>query len=97
MDVTDSATLKNILTSSLGIKIVVEKKREIYFIDNVKFHIDYLSALGNFVEIEASNINHPYISQEELRDQCEYFKNAFSIRKQDLIDVSYSDMLLAMI
>src|SRR5438034_9293492 len=43
--------LKQILTQSLGIKIIVEKKREIYFIENVKFHIDEVPALGSFVEI----------------------------------------------
>src|SRR3954447_17925253 len=32
--------LKNILTNALGIKAVVDKRRRIYFIDNVKFHFD---------------------------------------------------------
>src|SRR5947207_2038982 len=36
--VEDAKSLKGALSRSLGIKIVVEKKREIYFIDNVKFH-----------------------------------------------------------
>ena len=40
--------LKNLLTKALGIKVVVDKKREIYFIDNVKFHIDSVVNLGNF-------------------------------------------------
>ena len=32
--------LKKILEHSLGVKVVVDKKRKIYFIDNVKFHFD---------------------------------------------------------
>ena len=32
--------LKEILTLQLGVKITVDKKRKIYFIDNVKFHFD---------------------------------------------------------
>ena len=33
-------TLKTILTKSNGIKVIVDKLRRIYFIDNVKFHFD---------------------------------------------------------
>jgi len=33
--------------------VTVEKIREIYFIDTVKFHLDTVSDLGYFVEIEA--------------------------------------------
>src|SRR4051812_43904611 len=50
--VPDSA-LKDILSQSLGVLVVVEKQREIYFIDNLKFHIDVVENLGSFVEIEA--------------------------------------------
>ncbi|MBO9681697.1 MAG: CYTH domain-containing protein, partial [Flavisolibacter sp.] len=32
--------LKEVLSKALGIKTVVDKKRKIYFIDNVKFHFD---------------------------------------------------------
>src|ERR1700749_788478 len=37
--VRDAGTLKQVLTHALGIKVTVVKKREIYFIDNVKFHL----------------------------------------------------------
>src|SRR5262249_28939205 len=65
----DAKTLKEILSKSLGIKIVVEKKREIYFIENVKFHIDEIASLGSFVEIEASDL-YRNISKQELQNQC---------------------------
>ena len=47
------STLKALLSHALGILVVVEKQREIYFIDNVKFHIDAVNGLGHFIEIEA--------------------------------------------
>lgn len=93
IEVTDSASLKDLLAKSLGIKVVVSKKREIYFIKNVKFHIDTLTQLGNFVEIESSNKNHP-LSIQTLQEQCNFYKNEFGIRDEDLIHVSYSDMLM---
>src|SRR5688572_29634364 len=41
--VPDAAGLKEVLTKSMGIKVVVKKSREIYYIGNVKFHIDEVS------------------------------------------------------
>ena len=75
------------------ILIQVNKIREIYFIGNVKFHIDKIKNLGNFVEIEASSREN-LISEEKLREQCNYYKNLLKIPDNDLIKYSYSDMLL---
>jgi len=86
------AALKDLLSAALGIKVVVKKKREIYYIDNVKFHIDQIEGLGEFVEIEASNKSKD-LPIEQLRGQCDFYMRAFGIRDEDLIDVSYSDML----
>ena len=92
--VEDAKGLKEVLTKSMGIKVVVQKEREIYYIGNVKFHIDLVPGLGSFVEIEAGNILAD-LSQEQLKEQCDFYLNEFKIRPEDLIDVSYSDMLLA--
>ena len=94
MQVTDSDGLKDILTKSLGIKVMVDKKREIYYIRNVKFHIDYLMYLGIFVEIEASNKTQA-LSLDTLHEQCNFYRKAFQISDEDLINISYSDMLLS--
>jgi predicted adenylyl cyclase CyaB len=91
--VADANTLKQTLTNALGVKIAVVKKREIYFIGNVKFHIDELESLGTFVEIEASNKTED-LPVEKLQEQCEYYRKAFEIRDEDLLQYSYSDMLL---
>ena len=88
-------SLKEILTASLGIKIVVRKKREIYFIKNVKFHIDEVEGLGNFAEIEASDL-YADISKQELQKQCDFYLSELKIREEDLVSVSYSDMLFAL-
>ena len=45
--------LKKILALQLGITVVVDKLRKIYFINNIKFHFDTVDALGNFIEVEA--------------------------------------------
>jgi len=93
--VPDAAGLKKALASANGIKIVVEKIREIYYIGNVKFHIDKVPGLGSFVEIEAGNITAPALDATKLQAQCDYYLAAFGIRDTDLVDVSYSDLLMA--
>lgn len=89
--VEDAKGLKESLAKSNGVKTIVTKKREIYFIDNVKFHIDEVPGLGDFIEIEASNLNHPKTAKE-LRQQCEYYMQQFKIVETDLVENSYSDM-----
>ena len=85
--------IKEVLTQSCGIKIIVHKRREIFYIDNVKFHTDELEGLGSFVEIEAGNILADK-TEAELLDQCNFYMKEFGIRAIDLVAESYSDLLL---
>ena len=94
--VADAEGLKEVLTKSLRIKVIVKKKREIYYIKNVKFHIDEVPDLGSFVEIEAGN-KFEEIPKEKLQEQCDFYIQQLGIKTEDLIDVSYSDLLLAKI
>ena len=89
----DKASLKEILSKALGILVVVDKSREIYFIDNVKFHIDVVEDLGIFVEIEAIDAD-GNIGKDRLLEQCQYYLDLFKISKEALISNSYSDLLL---
>ncbi len=89
----DAKALKEVLTKSIGVKVVVIKRREIYYISNVKFHIDEVPGLGSFVEIEAGNILAD-LTREQLKEQCDFYIKEFEIRPADFMEVSYSDMLL---
>lgn len=86
-----NSTLKELLTAANGILTVIDKKREIYFIDNVKFHIDTVKELGTFIEIEAIDEN-GNIGKEKLLLQCKYYLELFKISKNNLLSTSYSDM-----
>ncbi len=88
-----NSSLKEILLSSLGALVVVDKQREIYFIENVKFHIDTVKNLGTFMEIEAIDSDGSF-GKEKLLEQCQNYLDLFSVSKNDLISVSYSDLLL---
>jgi adenylate cyclase, class 2 len=92
--VENASGLKEILARSNGIKVIVHQNREIYYIANVKFHIDEVPGLGSFVEIEAGNILAD-LSSVELKAQCDFYMKELKINNDDLLDISYSDMLLA--
>jgi adenylate cyclase class 2 len=89
----DSDKLKDILEHANGVKVVVKKKREIYFIENVKFHIDEVDGLGSFVEIEAIDLDGT-LGLDTIKQQCEYYLQQFNIQPTDLLTHSYSDLLL---
>ena len=86
--------LKEILIKSNGIKVVVNKRRKIYFIDNVKFHFDFVKSLGTFVEVEAIDSNGD-VGIDKLKEQCEFYAAFLGITATDYIAFSYSDMILA--
>jgi predicted adenylyl cyclase CyaB len=83
--------LKPVLEAALGVRAVVRKKREIYYVGNIKFHIDEVDGLGWFVEIEAAGA--PGGDRARLQAQCENFMSKFGIAAEDLLTRSYSDMV----
>ena len=85
--------LKSILTHQLGIKMVVDKVRKIYFIENVKFHFDQVKGLGTFLEVEAIDNDGQY-SLEKLQEQCDHYQQLFDLKANQMMQQSYSDMLL---
>jgi adenylate cyclase class 2 len=86
-------TLKDILIKTNGIMVVVEKKRKIYFIENVKFHFDIIEGLGTFLEVEAIDKTGD-IGIDRLKEQCNRFATLFGIIDSDYIALSYSDLLM---
>lgn len=85
--------IKDVLKASNGVMVEVDKKREIYFIDNVKFHLDTVNDLGTFIEIEAIDKTGE-IGDKKLFEQCQYYMKLFSIADDALIHCSYSDLLM---
>jgi len=85
--------LKEILVAALGIKIIVAKKRRIWFVKNVKIHFDVVEGLGEFLEVEVID-NDGIFSVEALKDQIDFFAKLFEIKEKDYMAYSYSDLLL---
>lgn len=89
----DLPALRQALTAALGVLVVVDKLRDIFFLENVKFHVDEVAGLGGFVEIEAIDADGT-LGEQKLRRQCEHYMAQLGIREEDLVTCSYSDMLL---
>lgn len=89
----DPNALYEVLSNAMDVLVEVDKVREIYFIDNVKFHIDDVKGLGTFLEIEAIDMK-GVLSIDVLRGQCDKYMGLLGVRDEDLVSVSYSDLIL---
>jgi predicted adenylyl cyclase CyaB len=53
VDISQSPQLREMLIAALGAKVIVEKRRRLLLLDSVRIHLDDVSGLGHFIEIEA--------------------------------------------
>jgi predicted adenylyl cyclase CyaB len=81
------------LGSSLGVKVVVEKKRQLFLWQGVRIHLDLVEALGNFIEFEAIAPTGSDLSREQQK--VETLRGEFGLADVDLLASSYSDLVLA--
>ncbi len=93
MQMQNGPELRSILADAMGILVEVKKSREIFFIDNVKFHLDAVDGLGTFVEIEAID-KEGNLGEAYLRNQCLFYMQMLGITTEHLLTNSYSDMLI---
>jgi predicted adenylyl cyclase CyaB len=82
-----------VLEAAMDTRIVVDKRREIYYAGNVKFHVDDVTGLGRFVEIEAIDVDGE-LGEDTLRQQVDRWMETLGIREDDLVAESYSDLLM---
>lgn len=87
--------LKAVLAKAIGIKAIVDKRRKIYFIENVKFHFDTVQNLGTFIEVEAIDVDGS-IGREKLQEQCDHYAMLLKVSKEDFMAGSYSDMIIVL-
>ena len=90
---TDTHPIKKIFEKTCSILAIVDKRREIYFIGNVKFHIDCVKGLGSFIEIEAQD-RAGRLGSAKIKKQCATYQKLLGIKPQDLLADSYSDQLI---
>ncbi len=89
--VANPETLKAALTAALGVQTIVEKHREIFLYHNVRIHLDEVVGLGSFLEFEA--VLGPDVDDIMGEEQIGELSATFAVDADDLLAVSYADML----
>lgn len=83
-----------LLLKALDLLVTVDKHREIYYIQNAKIHLDKVKDLGSFLEVEIVDDLPHDPAFTSLHEQCLFYQKLFMVEEGDLIDLSYSDMIL---
>lgn len=73
--------------------LVVTKRREVFWVDNVRVHLDRVEGLGEYLELEAV----VDATHDDARGfaQVEELLAAFGVGEADRVRASYSDLLAA--
>lgn len=72
------------------IEIVVHKKRELYYFDDTRIHLDNVKSLGNFLELETLVVNGKTDAQIRFKKIIELL----NLNTENQIRKSYRDLLL---
>ncbi len=92
IEVADPIELKAALSTALGVRVVVRKRREIHLFQNVRIHLDKVEKLGDFLEFEAvlGDEDDDATGQALLAALTAQFRGALG----DPVASGYADLLL---
>lgn len=66
----------------------VEKQRKIYWLENVKIHLDKMNDGQQFIEVEAIDVSNRF-TENDLRVQCFEIQSKLGINDEDVIRTGY--------
>ncbi len=90
-EVTKPSTLKALLTAALGIETIVQKQREVWMFNNTRIHLDTVTDLGRFIELETVFQGQ---TETEAIDEHQHVKNTLHLDTANPVAVSYSDLVM---
>ncbi len=91
VETSDPSPIHSILTEALGVRGIIRKSRTLYMVGQTRIHLDDVSGLGKFVEIEV--VLSPGQTTSEGTDIALSLMQQLGISENDLIDEAYIDML----
>ena len=91
--VPDADALKEVLRRALGESVVVEKTRLLYLIGQTRVHLDRVTGLGDFLELEV--VLAPGQSATAGQQFAASLLQQFQVERNDLLATAYADMLVA--
>ena len=87
----DPDNLKRVLELSYGIRGVVKKTRYLYLVGQTRVHLDDVSGLGHFMELEV--VMRDGQSDAEGQEIAEGLMASLGVERSDLLEGAYMDML----
>jgi homotetrameric cytidine deaminase len=90
--VADPGAMREALASAYGTLVVVEKRRRLLICEGVRIHLDEVSGLGSFVELEAPAAPGPDLAP--AHEKLARLRESLQIEDGALVASSYSDLLL---
>lgn len=88
-EIPSPAAFKEIMSTVLGVKVTVEKMRELWLYGDTRIHLDRVANLGEFVELETVIRDQ---TEREVWTEHQLVKDALGILEGDLVAESYSDL-----
>ena len=88
----DPEAMRAALAAALGTRVVVDKRREVFLVENVRIHLDDVAGLGTFLEFEA--VLEQGMSDDAGHAQLARLTGEFGLGEADLCALSYSDLAL---
>ena len=89
--VTEVHAMRDALTAALGVRVEVEKRREIFLRENVRIHLDEVVGLGSFLEFEA--VLDPQQPDAVGHQQLARLQQVLEIEPSHCVEGSYADLL----
>lgn len=84
-------SLREALAAALGVRAVVKKRRTLFLVGQTRIHLDVVTGLGRFIELEV--VLRPDQSQAEGVIVAEQLMSALGVQQGDLIAGAYVDLL----
>ena len=91
--INNQSLVDSLLTKMLGHLVVVKKQRDLFLLDNIRFHLDRVDELGAFLEIEY--VLSPMESREAALSTVNNLIHRLQIQKNMLVNHSYAELLLS--
>ncbi len=88
-----SPIIKKILSAIFGVKVIVNKKRELLIYKNTRIHLDTVENLGTYIELETVFNNNQ--KEIDLTGEHNFVISSLGLNNLEKISSSYSDLLLS--
>ena len=84
-------TMKKALGGALGVLGVVEKNREVFFVEQTRVHLDRVNGLGTFLELEV--VLGPDDSEESGQQIASEILKRLNVADSQLVACAYFDLI----